>query len=232
MARFTTAYSSFVSRLDEVECLRRLAETKERLDPVGMRADISALCRGSVVLLSSHLEAYIKELGEIALDSLHTKHVDRATLTPRFFYHLSKEALDEIKNTSDPEKLGEKIFQFIGSEGQYWVQSGSFPTPLSSEKFNKGFSNPAFSKTQDYFKRFGYSEYQSDLKRKLTSHFLPTKNMIDHLVDVRNKIAHGDPLATKTPADVRDMITIVKVFCMATDSVFAKWWKSNYCAIR
>jgi hypothetical protein len=53
-----------------------------------------------------------------------------------------------------------------------------------------------------------------------------------HLVDIRNQIAHGDPLATKTPSDVRDMKSIIQSFCMETDSVFANWWKTQFCSIR
>lgn len=232
MARYTTAYSSFLTRLDEVEALRRFAVAKERDDPIGMRADISALCRGSVVLLSSHLEAYIKELGELALDSLHSQSVDRTTLTSRFFYYISKHSLDDIKDTSDPDKISDKVFEFIQIEGDFWSRSGAFPDPVPSDQFNKGFSNPAFKKIKAYLNRFGYSDYKRDLVSSLQANFQPTVNMVDHLVDTRNKIAHGDPLATKTPSEVKDMIAIVKRYCSETDSLFATWWKANFCSIR
>jgi hypothetical protein len=232
MARYTTAYSSFVTRPDEVEALRRFAAAKEREDAVALRADISALCRGSVVLLSSHLEAYIKELGELALDSLHAQSVSRASLTSRFFYHISKNALDEIKDTSDPDKISDKVFDFIIEDGEYWSRTGSFPGPVPSERFNKGFSNPAFKKIKAYLNRFGYSDYRRDLAGKLQANFQPTINMVDHLVDTRNKIAHGDPSATKTPSEVKDMVVIVKRYCSETDSVFATWWKNSFCSIR
>ena len=67
MSRYTPVYSSFCTRLDEVETLRQFALIREREDPIGLRREINALCRGSVVLLSSHVEAYIKELGELAV---------------------------------------------------------------------------------------------------------------------------------------------------------------------
>lgn len=232
MARYTTAYSSFVARLDEVESLRRFAAAKEREDPVAMRADISALCRGSVVLLSSHLEAYVKELGELALDSLHAQAVSRVNITSRFFYHISKNALDEIKDTADPDKISDKVFEFIQHDGDYWSRNGPFSDPVPSDRFNKGFSNPAFQKIKAYLNRFGYSDYRHDLAAKLQANFQPTINMVDHLVDTRNKIAHGDPSATKTPSEVEDMMAIVKRYCSETDSVFAKWWKASFCSIR
>ena len=232
MARYTVAYSSFVERLNEVETLRRFAFEKERIDPVGRGHEISALCRGSLVLLSSHLEAYIKELGELALDSLYRKGISRNNLSCRFFYHISKNLLDELKDTSDPDKIGEKVFEFLTDDYIFWSKNGAFTTAIPSERFNKGFSNPAFKKITSYFNRFGYSSYRNDLASKLKANFQPTINMIDHLVDTRNKIAHGDPSATKTPSEVKAMTSTIQRYCVETDSIFADWWKTGFCSIR
>ncbi|WP_155401720.1 MAE_28990/MAE_18760 family HEPN-like nuclease [Chromobacterium violaceum] len=232
MARYTVAYSSFVSRLEEVEILRKFAAQKERKDPIILRGEINALSRGAIVLLSSHLEAYIKELGELALDSLHRNRVPRNNLTSAFFYHISKDIIDEMKDTSGPDKIGEKIFNFLNRDQFIWSRNGAFPDPIQSERFNKGFANPAYNKIKSYFGRFGYSEFQSDLSTKMRGDFHPAKNMVDHLVDVRNKIAHGDPSATKTPAEVNDIAILVKKFCKETDVVFSNWWRDKFCSIR
>ncbi len=232
MARYTAAYSSFVERLEEVELLRRFALEKEKQDPVNNGSEISALCRASVVLLSGHLEAYIKELGELAIDSLYEKSVPRKEICSRFFYHISKNYIDEIKDTSDPGAIGDKIFSFLANDIEFWSRDGSFPASVPAEMFNKGFSNPAFKQIKSYFNRFGYDTYQRDLASKLAANFQYTKNMIEHLVEIRNRIAHGDPSATKTPSEIKDMIRIVKNFCVETDGVFASWWKGMFCAIR
>lgn len=232
MARYTLAYSSFVSRLDEINVLLRLASEKERLDPVALRREINALCRGAVVLLCSHLEAYVKEIGELALDTMHTKRVPRENVGMRFYYHISKNILDEIRDTSDPEKIAIKVFDFLQTDLSYWSQSGPLPQPIPTDQFNKGFSNPKYRKVRTYFNRFGCFDYHSELSRKLAGHFQPTITMVDHLVDIRNKIAHGDTTAIKTPTEVQDMVRIVREFCVATDSVFATWWRVNFCSIR
>jgi hypothetical protein len=218
--------------MGEVELLCRFALKKERQDPVNLRDEINALCRGAIVLLSSHLEAFIKELGELSLDSLYTKSISRSQIAYRFFYHISKNIIDEIQDTSDPDKKAEKIFSFIDNDITYWSKAGPFPNQIPSDRFNKGFSNPAYKKVRLYFKRFGYFDYDYDLCHKLQARHQPTINMVDHLVDIRNKIAHGDPLATKTPSDVRDMKSIIQRYCMETDSVFSNWWKSQFCSIR
>jgi hypothetical protein len=208
MPRYTSAYSSFISRLDEVQLLRRLAAAKERADPVDLRYEINAFCRAAIVLLCAHLEAYIKELGEGALTGIHVRSVPRTRLVPQFYYHISKDILDEVKNTSDPEKMATKLFTFLNSDLPYWGRAGPFPQPVPVDRFNMGFSNPTVDKIRAYFNRFGYSEYKKDLAQILKADYQVTINMVDHLVAIRNKIAHGDLAATKPPGDLRDMILI------------------------
>ena len=232
MAKYTSAYSSFVSRLSEVNDLGKTAAAREREDAISNRYHISALCRGSIVLLSAHLEAYIRELGEITLDAIVAKRVDRSVVAPRFFYHISKPILEEIKDTTDQDKIAEKVFRFLSTEYDHWIKTGPFTMSIPADAFNKGFSNPAYSKICKYFNRFGCDTYHTELARYLRADFQPATNMVNHLVEIRNKIAHGDYMASKTPLEVMDMVTFIKLFCSATDSVFASWCTKHLCTIR
>ena len=172
MARYTTAYFSFVSRLDEVEMLRQFALEKEKLDPIGLRNGINALCRGAVVLLSGHLEAYVKDIGEVALMSMTTKSVPRAKVSSRLYYYVSQDLLTELKDTADPEKIADKMFAFIDSDLTYWSKTGVFPQPIQIERFNEGFASPAFPKIKQYFNRFGYDTYAKDLSVRLRADYI------------------------------------------------------------
>ena len=232
MAQFTRAYSQLIVRLAEVAVLRRLGASYERKDAIVCREEINALSRGAVVLLCSHLEAYVRELGEIALDSMAAKAIPRTKLASRVYYHISKDLLEEVRSTLDPEKAADKVFAFIDSDLEYWSKDGPFPRPVPVERFNRGFANPAFKKIAKYFNRFGYEGYQGDLRACLQANFQPTVTMVDHLVDTRNKIAHGDFAASKTPGEVKDMASMIQSFCRSTDAVFATWWGKNFCAIR
>jgi hypothetical protein len=232
MARYTSAYSSFVSRLDEVKLLRSLASSREKTDPINRTREINAFCRAAIVLLCAHLEAYIKEVGEVALTGIHLKSLARTDLASRFYYHISKDKIDEIKNTADHDKIADKIFAFLATDLLYWSRTGPFTEALPVDRFNTGFSNPAFEKIKAYFNRFGYSDYRRDLAHLLKVDYVVTINMVDHLVDTRNKIAHGDLGVTKTPGDIRDMVLIIRDYCQATDSVFASWCRANLCTIR
>lgn len=232
MAQYTTAYSNLIQQLDEVETLRRLAADKQKVDAIGLAREINALCRSAVVLLSAHLEAYIRELGEVALDSIYAKAVERQGISPRFYYHLSKDLLTEIRDTSDHDRIADKVFELLDRDLTTWSRTGPFPDPLPSERFNQGFANPAFRKIKKYLHRFGCTTYQQTLAASLQADYQPVINMIDHIVDTRNKIAHGDPTATKTPVEVQAMTEIVRKFCRATDQAFADWCRDEMCAIR
>lgn len=232
MSRYTSAYSSFKDRLAEVEILRKAAAAKERSDAIRYRNEINALCRGAIVLLCSHVEAFVKEIGELALDKFFANRVDRRKIPLSIFYHISKDIIDIIGDGRDAEKTAERIFGFLQSDGHFWSKNGSFPTQIPSDRFNKGFSNPGFRKIRAYFLRFGYSEYKNDLNVVLGPKSIPVINMLNHLVDTRNSIAHGDPSATKTPNEIGEMVKLISIFCRATDDVFASWCRKQFCAIR
>ena len=232
MSRYTAAYSGFIQRLGEVDTLRRLAAERERADPIVLRHEINALCRGAVVLLCSHLEAFVRQLGETGLDALHSKQVSRGSVSPRLYYHISQDLISDLRGATDPEKIANRVFAFLDSDLVHWSKDGPFPEPIVADRFNQGFANPAFRKIKKYFHRFGYRDYGSDLARRLQADYQPTVTMVDHLVDTRNKIAHGDQDATMTPSDVASLQALTRIFCRETDVVFAAWWAATYCSIR
>lgn len=232
MARYTIAYSAYVRRVAEVGLLTGRAAALEREDAVGNTAQINALCRGGVVLLSSHVEAYVKELGEILITAFTSNAIDRQDIDRRVFYHISKTHFDSIRDAADPAKVASAMFEFLATQQDYWNGNGPFTQQIDASSFNRGFSNPSFKKIRTYFNRFGFEEYSGQLKAKLRSQYLPYTNMVNHLVEVRNKIAHGDLSATKTPREVDEMTTILRGFCQATDSVYGDWCKQKYCSIR
>lgn len=232
MARYTSAYSALVVRLGEVETLLRMARGFERKNATRYAQEINALCRGAIVLLSSHIEGYTKEVGELTLAKIYEQSVCRSKISNIVSYHASHDIISGIKDTSDAEKLALKIVTFVERDLSIWEQTGPHPEPISEDRFNKSFSSPSFQKIASYINRFGYSEFKRDLSRTMKGDYLPAKNLIDHIVDIRNKIAHGDPIMSKTPTDLLETIPMVKKFCRTTDDLFAAWCKTNICSIR
>lgn len=233
MTRFTPVYSEFVNRLDEISLLRTKAAGLARTKlAIRHGAEISALCRGSVVLLSGHIEAYVKELGEHTLDAIYVNGVCRSKIALPFFYHISREHIQNVRSGSQPETIAGHVRTFVESDSEMWAARGGFPAPIDAQDFNGGFSNPKFDKVKAYLGRFGYRDFRQDFMRRLGRAAQPTITGLDQIVDARNSIAHGDPAATKTPAEVKDMIQLAKLFCRTVDAVFAEWCSDNLCSIR
>lgn len=232
MARYTQSYKSFIERLEEIKTLCKIAKEKEKKDALKYRNEINALSRSSLVLLSSHLEAYIEGIGGCAIDAMFNRGISRKNLCDQFYYFISRELLEQINDSTDPGIISKKVFHFLDKDLQFWSKDGPFPVAIPADKFNKGFSNPKFDKIKKYFYRFGYVDYDRNLSSKLKHAYHPTKNMINHLVDLRNQISHGDHGASKTPSEIEEMLKIITVFCRSTDSLFATWWGKKFCTIR
>ncbi|WP_223427916.1 HEPN domain-containing protein [Tateyamaria pelophila] len=144
----------------------------------------------------------------------------------------TKHLVSSIKDTSDTTRLATQLFDLINRDLPYWQSEGPIGSPLSEERFNKGFASPSFNKIASYFGRFGHVDYKRDLGFILAGDFATCKTLINHIVDIRNKIAHGNPSLSKTPSDLLDAASTVQVFCRSTDDVFARWCKQNLCPIR
>lgn len=233
MPQFTSAYSSYLQRCDEVLILVRKAARIERArSALKHGREIDALCRGSLVLLSSHVEAYVKELGECLLDALVGKGVCRSKISDPFFYHASRVTLEDIRKETDPQKLSENVFSFLNTDSPLWSKVGVFPRAIDSEQFNRGFSNPKFDKVQRYLARFGYHGLRHDLNVALKADGVVTISKLDQIVDIRNAIAHGEASATRTPSEVAELVDSAKTFCRAVDAAFTNWCWVTYCPIR
>lgn len=232
MARYTVAYSAFILRVAEINTLLTMAKVLETSDPIGNAMESNAICRGAIVLLCSHVEGYIKELGELTLASITEQQICRSKIPNTVAYHISKNFVADIKNTADAAKIADHLSNFIDSDLSFWRSNGPIEDQIPEDRFNKGFNSPSFGKIATYLGRFGYAEYKRDLGFKLSGDFQVCKTLIDHIVDVRNKIAHGNPTISKTPSDLMDAVKTTRLFCRATDEIFAGWCRVNLCTIR
>ena len=233
MARYTEAYSGFVGRLPEVDVLRKLANEHLRsAGPLKGGEVVNPLCRAGVVLLSSHIEGYVEDLSEVILRRILEKKTPKQTLSGRFLYYFSKDVIDEISKTRDPDKISEKVRRLFERDEDIWCSKEKFSEELPVDRFVSGFSTPRFDEIRRFIARFGYKSYRRDLGRRLQASFQACIRMVDNVVDQRNKIAHGDAVTTATPADLENMMSLVRLFCRSTDVVVGNWFKENGCPIR
>ncbi len=234
MARYSRSYSGLIERLAEVESLRRFAAREMAINqplPVHI-SRANALCRASVVLLSSHVEGYVGDLADLAIERIYNRSLPKSKLGPSFRYHLSKDLIREIKDTAIHNKLEEKVRRLFARDADVWSLQDVFNTQLDGERFRAGFSNPKTEKIEKLFKRFGYASIRADLMTALGADFPACDNMVNHVVDQRNKIAHGDQVTAGSPQDLKDMAVLVKTYCRTLDTAVGDWFSSLGCAIR
>ena len=233
MARYTEAYSGFVRGVEEVRELVRLAKAENRTKrPLEDAPTARALCRAAVVLLSSRIEGYVEDLAEVIICRVVENGLPKQSLSPRLLYYCSKDVIDDIRNTKDPDKVAGKISTIFERDQDIWCARERFSEELPLERIVAGFSTPRFKEVRKFIARFGYNDYQGDLAKLLRAKYMPCRNMIDNVVEQRNKIAHGSVATTGTPRDVTSMLDLVQEFCRTTDVVVGNWFKSLGCPIR
>ena len=233
MSRYTAAYSAFIKRLTEVETLLRRSQdvSQQRATPDNI-SFVNALCRSGVVLLSSHIEGYVKDVGEIAIERIALRKLPKSKLAGRFRYHLSHDLINEIKDTKDPSQIAIKIDALFERDSHIWGTDLRFSGVLPAGLFLANFATPTHEHIKKFFNRFGYEQYTGDLAKRLTVNYQPCHNMVDQVVNQRNAIAHGDMVMTGTPTDLAQMITLVKQYCRETDHVVGNWFSAQRCTIR
>ena len=236
--KYTDAYLTFAERLTEIKTLQKLAFDFERKKPSSVKESIeniekaNFICRGAIILLTSHVEMYIKEIGNLTLEKIVEEEICRSKISNRISYYISRNRISEIKEANEPDKITKKILKFIQEDFSLWEQTGPLPNQLSNEEFNAGFSSPEYESIKKYFRRFGYDKYDGELKRKLKKKYSTITSKIDTVVSLRHQIAHGDAHASQTPSDLIESIKTINEFCRVTDIVFAKWCKKYLCAIK
>ena len=233
MATYTTAYSRFTNRMAEIDLVRSVARDIEKRE--GTRANLETtkgLCRGGIVLLCSHIEGYIEDLASLGLNKLADKEIPKETVSNSFKYHLSRDLIVAISGANQPESIAEKVDLLFQRDGHIWDSTTSFTHPLQVEKFVGRFSTPTHENIRRFFGRFGYVTFNDDLAARLKANFPICSNMVEQVVDQRNKIAHGDFLAYRTPSDLQEMCKFVRMYCRYTDLAVGNWFKGIGCSIR
>ena len=192
----------------------------------------NALCRGAIVLLCSHLEGYVESLGTIAITEIGRRSVLKSSLAGVFKYHLSRDLISQIKDTQNPERVVSRVEELFRRDGRVWDDSPRFHRSLQVGPFVGNFASPDHGNIKGFLRRFGFEQFEDDLRVRLKGKYQVCVNMVDQLVVQRNKIAHGDHLAYGTPSDVRDMYVFVKLYCRYTDVVVGNWFSMRGCPIR
>ena len=231
MSRYSSAYSEFVERLEEIFAIAAIGRTFSQPTQADLERS-NALGRAGVVLLSSHIEGFIKLLGTLAVNRIGERTVPKTSLACEFKYHLSRDLIRNINASTEASRNVTAIDSFLKRDLHIWDMSANFVEPLPVDQFIGSFSTPKHSNIGRFFRRFGFEDFEGQLAVHLKSNFPACRNMVDHVVDQRNQIAHGNYGVSVTPNELQGMCDLVKVYCRNTDQVVGNWFRSKGCPIR
>ena len=231
MTRYSPAYSDLIVRMKEVQAIVSMARSFGQPTPSDL-ARSRTLGRSGVVLLCSHIEGYIEFLGNLAITRIGKSSVPKASIAPSFRYHLSRDLIDAIRMSTDPNAIAVRLDSLLQRDLRIWDDSTEFVDPLPVESFNRTFSTPRHINIRRFFGRFGYTNFERELASRLRENYDPCRNMVDRVVSVRNSIVHGDALAEVTPTELEEMRELVTMYCRNTDDVVGDWFKNKGCVLR
>jgi len=236
MPRYTAPYTKLVLRLSEINTICNLATRLEKETPIGKWQDeVEAMCRGGVVLLSSHLEGYITDLNSVILTAISNPHIPLNSFPDELIFHQVRDIFEQLKNTNDKTKIGQK-FRSLHHREKYFFDAieGIDPSPrlFNNEIAMQSFSTPKPSKIYKFFKRYGYDCLRGDIAKTLKTSMLTHENLVLRTVQIRNDIAHGDDETKETPADLRLRLNSVRLYCRVLDDSVANFFKNKSIIIR
>ena len=121
MAAYSAAYSSLMFRWKEIDSILAMARYTER-NPARRNSWllVGALCRSGVVLLCSHIEGYIENLGTLAIEQIERKNLPKKSMPAAFRFYLSRDLIYEIKQPGNAETSALKIDELLARDGHIW----------------------------------------------------------------------------------------------------------------
>ena len=194
------SFNNLTQRLDEVACLMKVFESRRARRAKNIRKEESAILRGGLVLLSSHIEGFFEELVEDAIEAFDLNSKTTSTIPNEI------RARQIIKKTSDwkhddSDRYWLMIQQASKSplfEDNKIYASGSIDPGLHTN----GFSNPGTGEIEKLMKTVGIKDcWKSFL---LIEPRVLYKSEIDAIVSRRNQIAHGDMGSSITAIDLKN----------------------------
>jgi hypothetical protein len=213
------ALQSLLIALEEVGDLQRANPTPTGAAP-SQPETTRAIGRASVVLLSSHLERYIRNLNEEAVEFVNSAGVIGPSLPESLRLLHSKGSVDDLYRTNwEIQARATMLMTFAQADMWLWVPGGT--GHLQQARLLTWMRTPMPVEIQRYFRYWEIRDIFSAVTRKAhtRSHFWLK---VEELVTKRNNIAHGDLLTEATQEDVQAYVEVVKELCQRIDRQFSR----------
>lgn len=177
-----------------------------------------ALGRAAVVLITSHMERYLRAVNEELVDAVVASSIlgDSLPLPVRLLH--SKEPVTEIE-TTQWDKRSDKLTDFVETDG--WLWSVGTTGNLKHNRLLAWMKSPKPKSLVRYYRYWGIQDIFSAITRKPSTR-QDLWLRIKEVVEKRNNIAHGDTSASATFSDVRKYVAAVNDLCERADRTLAR----------
>ncbi len=203
--------------LGEVALIR--AELLGRRRRLSIDSTERALGRSCVVLLVSHLEAYIYGLTEQLCQHIHDCGLLSTALPERLRLRHTKGVVEELSATAW-ERRADKLREFVQYEAPLWDSTAASPL-LNHERLLAAMKTPRAKPLVAYFSHWGVDDVFSAVTRSPTTR-ARLRLTVGELGQKRNDIAHGDYSTEATPGDVARYLEAVRILATRVDRLMAR----------
>jgi hypothetical protein len=212
--------AGLLAGVDEVRALR----TRYPVPRGGIATGVEAVAakahgRACVVLLSSHLERYIRALNEEAVEWLNHQNCGLDRFTDEFLLMHSRGVVDDLAKMSW-DRRGPALRDFVSAHATFWGAGGSTGA-IQHDQLLVWMKAPKPESLVRFFKLYGIENiFNAATRKKATRGALYLG--IRELVEKRNNIAHGDAQTEALPTDVTRYLNAVSKFANSADGSLAR----------
>ncbi|MFN8490443.1 MAG: MAE_28990/MAE_18760 family HEPN-like nuclease [Caldilineaceae bacterium] len=210
------------NRQEIIELLRVVPSIQEQLHSRKSSQLANALYRGSVVLMSSHLERYVEALVVEAIDAINLNKPNVNTIPPSLRMAQIRQPLRHAHEIEDIVAKTNMLRSLVTDYAWFWDSSHPCDKLRGDDLINE-FDNPLPKRIRLLFAPFGNSDVVGPAISLDKSDARPLIEIkVRELVEKRNAIAHTGMTADLTREDVITYLSCSRRLVRGIDRIFGK----------
>ena len=211
------ALNALLNALQEVDHLESINPTPTGAAP--QKSEVTRVIgRAGVVLISSHLERYVRAVNEEVINAMNVNEVSAARIPVELRLLHADASIDSLAKTQW-NKREVSLQSFLDSDG--WLWSDGKGHRMQHDRLLRWLKSPDSDRLVRYYKYWTINDIFTSITKKRSTRDELRAN-IDALVTKRNNIAHGDNGENATQSDVRAYKKAVITFAKRSDKLLAK----------